>query len=72
MYVMEPGSVSDSVARVLLCVGGGGSRKWGWKKRRWCCFLRGRFLKGVGFEDLRTEPGTEGVTERLWKRYLAV
>lgn len=32
MYVMEPGSVSDSVARVLLCVGGGVAGNGGGRK----------------------------------------
>lgn len=48
--------------------GGGASRKWGWKEGS-CCCLRKRCLKGVGFECLRIEPGTEGVTERLHKRH---
>lgn len=69
-YVTEPRSDWFCGACVPACRGG--SRKWGWQKGS-CCCLRRWCLKGVGFECLRTEPGNEGVTERIHKRrYLDV
>lgn len=53
---------------LLLRAVGEGSRHGNWRKGEvvFVIVFRGWYSKVMGFENLRTEPGTEGVTETIW------